>query len=97
MPRKPDDKERLIPLRTVADLSAAHEWLFNKQRDGGIDAKTADAMNTTLKGSVFLNAKLRLDAAKIFLQARIKKIEIPEGMFPDLEVPAIEGRTDAEG
>lgn len=73
---------RAIHLRTVGDLVEAHEWLFNQQREGKIDPKTADALNTTLKGSVYLNAKLRLDMAKILVQAQIKKIEIPEQYLP---------------
>jgi len=58
--------------------------LFNKQVNQEVDNKTADSMNTTLKGAVYLNAKLRLDAAKLLLQARIKKVDIPQGMLPDL-------------
>jgi len=72
-----------MPLRTIADLVDAHEWLFNRQKDGGIDAKTADALNTTLKGSVYLNGKLKLDAAKILINAQIKKIDIPKGLLPE--------------
>lgn len=73
-----------IKLRTVNDLVDAHEWLFNEQKEGRIDAKTADALNTTLKGSVYLNAKLRLDAAKILVQAQMKKINIPSRYLPPL-------------
>jgi len=76
-------EQKKMPLRTVTDLTEAHEWMFNEQRNGKMDAKTADALNTTLKGSVYLNAKLRLDAAKIFMQAQIKKIEIPKGLLPE--------------
>lgn len=77
------EQEKKMSLRTIADLTDAHEWLFNKQKDGKIDAKTADALNTTLKGSVFLNAKLKLDAAKIYMQAMVKKIDIPKGLLPE--------------
>lgn len=73
-----------IHLRTVEDLTQAHEWLLAQQRTGKIDAKTADGMNTTLKGAVYLNAKLRIDAAKLVLQAQIKKVQIPPNMLPDL-------------
>jgi len=41
-------------------------------------------MNRTLKGAVYLNAKLRLEAAKLLIQARIKKIDLPPGMLPTL-------------
>ena len=75
-------EEKKIPLRSVPDLVNAHEWLFNQQKENKIDSKTADALNTTLKGAVYLNAKLKLDAAKIFMNAQIKKIEIPKGLLP---------------
>ena len=77
-----DKKKADIHLRTVGDLIEAHEWLFNEQREGKIDPKTADALNTTLKGSVYLNAKMRLDVAKIMVQAQIKKIDIPARYLP---------------
>lgn len=75
--------DRLTKLRTTDELSAAHEWLFNQQKQGKIDSKTADALNTTLKGAVYLNGKLKLDALKLFVQAEIKKIQIPKGMLPE--------------
>ena len=78
----PEKKEK-TSLRTVSDIVDAQEWLFNQQRDGKIDAKTADALNTTLKGSIFLVAKLRLDAAKIWMTARVKKIDLPAGLLPE--------------
>ena len=77
--------KRPTHLRTIGDLVSAHEWLFNEQREGKIDPKTADALNTTLKGSVYLNAKLRLDMAKIMVQAQIKKIDIPERYLPPFD------------
>lgn len=73
-----------IKLRTIEDLTNAHEYVFNAQQSGKIDAKTADGMNTTLKGAVYLNGKLRMDAAKLFLHAQIKKVQLPPGMLPDL-------------
>jgi len=73
-----------IPLRTIADLSAAHEWLFNEQRRGLIDAKTANALNATLKGATYLNGKLKIDYAKLVLQAQIKKIRLPAALLPAL-------------
>lgn len=69
-------------LRTVDDLVSAHEWLFEQQRAGKIDGKTADAMNTTLKGQSYLVGKLRLDALKLYMMAQVKKIQIPQGMLP---------------
>lgn len=73
-----------IHLRTINDLTDAHEWLFNQQKTGSIDAKTADALNTTLKGATYLRAKLRLDAAKIIIQAQIKKIDVPPNLLPEM-------------
>jgi len=73
----------LMRLRSIHDLTQAQEWLWNKQTSGQIDAKTADALNTTLKGSIFLHAKLKLDAAKLWLNAHVKKIELPPGLLPE--------------
>ena len=57
---------------------------INEEVNQEIDNKTADSMNTTLKGVVYLKGKLRLDAAKLMLQAQIKKADLPEGLLPDL-------------
>lgn len=73
-----------IKLRTVEDLNEALEWLYEQQKDGKIDAKTADALNTTIKQATYLNGKLRLDYLKLVLSAKIKKIELPH--VPMLEV-----------
>ena len=78
----PEPKTRM-PLRTVDDLRDAEEWLFNAQKDGMIDPQSAHAMNTTLKNSVYLNVKMRLDVAKLWYSAQIKKVEIPKGMLPE--------------
>lgn len=75
-----------MKLRTVGDLVDAHEWLFNEQRSNSIDSKTADALNTTLKGATYLLGKLRLDYAKLLLQSQIKKINLPDKLLPDVEV-----------
>lgn len=77
------EEKKLMSLRTIQQLNDAHEYLFNRQKDGKMDAKTADALNTTLKGSVYLNAKLRLEAAKLWMNAQIKKIDIPPGLLPE--------------
>lgn len=81
-------KQVTMKLRTIDDLNKAHEWLWDKQRTGKIDAKTADALNTTLKGAVYLNGKLKMDAAKLILQAQIKKITIPANLLPTVGGPA---------
>lgn len=75
--------EPKIKLRTPGDLVEANEWLMNEQRAGKIDPKTADAMNTTLKGSYQLIVKSRLDALKIVIQANVKKITVPDHLLPD--------------
>jgi predicted butyrate kinase (DUF1464 family) len=72
-----EKKEPDIPLGTIPEIVHAHEWLFNRQKDGKIDAKTADGLNTTLKGIVYLKAKLAMDAQKLYVMAQVKKIEIP--------------------
>ena len=74
-----------IKLRSVEDLTEAHEWLFNAQRTGTIDAKTADALNTTLKGSLYLLARLKLELAKLMIQCKIKKLQMPAGLLPGLQ------------
>jgi hypothetical protein len=70
-----------LRLRTPEDLITASEWLWNQ--GGQIDAKTADALNTTLKGSYNLIVKARLDLLKIITQAHVKKVMIPENLLPD--------------
>jgi len=77
-------KRHEFKVRTIPQLNEVHEYLLNQQINGQIDSKSADSINTTLKGCVYLNGKLKLDAAKLLLQAKIKKIDIPDGMFPQL-------------
>jgi len=71
-------------LRTIAEISEAYEDLYSKQVSGTIDSKAVDGINTTLKGVTYLNAKLKMDAAKLMLQARIKKISLPDNLLPDI-------------
>lgn len=80
------DKRSRQPLRTIGDLLEATEDLYNRLETGQLDAKTADAMNTVIKSSTYLLAKLPMDAYKIFVQAKIKKIEIPEGLRKALPI-----------
>jgi hypothetical protein len=72
-------------LRSIDELSSAHEWLFEQSRNGRIDNKTADVLNTTLKGATFLNGKLKLEYAKLYMQSQVKKFEFPKGVLPVLE------------
>lgn len=71
-------------LRSIEDLSSAHEWLFEQSRSGKLDNKTADVLNTTLKGATFLNGKLKLEYAKLYMQSQVKKFEFPRGILPTL-------------
>jgi hypothetical protein len=80
---KPNQVLPAVKLQTIPELVEAHEWLFNQQRNGLIDGKTADALNTTLKGVTYLRAKLPMDAAKLLVMARIKKIDLPSGLLPE--------------
>ena len=64
-------------METVSDLNEWLAWLGNAQRNGDVDAKTADAINTTLKSAIVLNVKHRLDYEKLKVQAAIKKLMIP--------------------
>lgn len=70
-------------LKTLEDIETAHEYVFNQQVSGKIDAKTADALNTTLKGSVALK-KLRLEVGKLYYLSQVKKIQIPNEMMIEL-------------
>lgn len=72
-------------LRSVEELTEAHEDLLFKQETGKIDAKTADGMNTTLKGVVYLQCKLKLDYVKLMIMAQIKKIDLPQNLLPTIE------------
>ena len=73
-----------LKLAGVEQISDAYEWLFNAQKNGTVDAKTADALNTTLKGATYLRVKLRMDAAKLLIQAQIKKVSIPQNLLPEM-------------
>jgi hypothetical protein len=76
---QPHNKHR-VKLRNVHDLIEVYEDLYNKQTNGEVDAKMSDGMNTTLKGSTTLLVKLPMDAYKLFVQASIKKVTIPESL-----------------
>ena len=72
------------PLKTPEDISAAYERLYNRQLNGEVDAKSVDGMNTTLKGSTYLNVKLKMDYLKMFLTAAIKKVDMPAEVLKEL-------------
>lgn len=74
------------PLRTVDDITTALEELYEKQRSGQMDPKTADAMNTTLKGVMYLRVKMKMEMFKLVIQSQIKKLEIPQGVLDALPI-----------
>jgi len=76
-----------LKLRTIEDLRVAYEDLYNRQNAGELDAKTSDGLNTTLKGSTYLNVKLPMDLAKVYVQAAIKKVDIPASIRRALPIP----------
>jgi hypothetical protein len=73
-------------LRTVEDLRLAYEELYNRQARGELDAKTSDGLNTTLKGSTYLNIKLPMEAWKLAISAQKAKVTIPEGLKKSLPI-----------
>ena len=83
------EAKKLMQLRSISDLQEAHEFVFNQQRDGKIDGKTADGLNTTLKGAVYLNAKRRMDALKLYILAAKAKIQVPPIMLPEGMRPTV--------
>ena len=74
---------RVFHLRDIDGLNDAHEYVFNKQAAGQLDGKTADGLNTTLKGSVYLNVKLKMEAFKLNIMAYKAKMEVPPIMLPE--------------
>lgn len=81
-------------LRSPSEISAANETLFDDFRKGKIDPKTVDGCNTLLKAQVYLNVKLPMDYLKIYTQAKIKAINLPKGLLPDLDALANSGDED---
>ena len=77
------DHKKVFRLRSIDDLNDAHEHVFNQQANGQIDGKTADGLNTTLKGSVYLNVKLKMEAFKLQVMAHKAKMEVPPVMLPE--------------
>jgi len=76
--------QKIKRLRTVTELSEAHETLYNDQISGRLDPKAAGAINNTLKGSTYLNVKVKMDMAKLILQAHVRKVALPPNTLPDL-------------
>jgi len=70
-------------LRTREELQEATEFIFNEQRAGKLDGKTADGLNTTVKNAIYLGPKLSMEALKFYVMATKSKIQIPPIMLPD--------------
>ncbi len=75
------EQPKKISLRTLDDLVNFNESLINQQHNGQIDSKTADAINTTIKGQKALLIDLPLQVFKIAVQAQIKKVKIDPAIF----------------
>lgn len=73
-------------LRTVEDLRLAYEDLYNAQRANELDAKMSDGINTTLKGSTYLNVKLPMESWKMVLVAQKQKANVPAGLLKALPI-----------
>lgn len=73
-----------IPMRCLDDLVTYNELLINRQHNGQIDSKSADAINTTIKGQKALIVDLPLQVFKIAVQAQIKKVKIDPAIFGKL-------------
>jgi hypothetical protein len=65
-----------MKLRTPDDLSTAQEWLLDKQQRGQIDARSAEAMNTTLKGAQHL-IDARLKVLEAMVQMHKDRMPLP--------------------
>lgn len=83
-----EEAKKKITLRTVEDLVDANEWMFNRQNSGQLDAKSADAMNTTLKGQKSLLVDIPMSLLKLAVTAQIKKVKIDPAVFEKLGLKA---------
>ena len=80
-----ENRKEAFKLDSVEGINHAIEWTFNKQANGEIDGKGADAYNTTIKAATYLNVKLKMDYQKMWMQARMKKIDLPRGFLPEID------------
>ena len=72
-------------IRTIDQISEQQEWLLWAQREGRIDSKAGDALNTTLKGIMELRVKIPIKYVDMMLKASIKKValpKLPKGLLP---------------
>lgn len=80
-------------LRSPEQISEASELLYSEIREGKVDGKQVDGLNTLIKNQIYLNVKLRMDYLKIYTQARAKKIDLPIGLLPDGLQKLIDGNS----
>lgn len=90
LPKRPMGRPAKVRLRTTEDVLDAFERLIDRQFNGQVDSRTANSILATILGSRFLiadlpakQAKMRLDAAKLYLTAKSKKIAVPKKMLPE--------------
>lgn len=83
-------------LQTIEGLSDAHAYVFNRQKTGDIDPKTADSMNTTLKGLLYLQGKLKIEAAKLYILSQTKHIQIPPELLPTMHSDSDNNKIEAK-
>lgn len=80
-------EEKIAPqLRTIDQISGALEELYHKQREGKIDPKTADAMNTTVKGIMKLHIETPMKLLDSVIKAHTKKVEIPQRVLEAMPI-----------
>jgi len=77
-------RPKKFSLRTPSEISEGYERVFNDMIAGKIDARAGRALGTVLNGAGYLNGKLKLEAAKLYVQASNKGLDIPPEMLPDL-------------
>lgn len=78
-------------LRTREGLNEAIEFVYQEQKDGRLDAKSADALNTTIRTSMELNVKLPMKLFDTVVKARLKKLDLPSGILPTWALPNVSG------
>lgn len=76
-----------VDLRTRDGLNDALAHVYEQQSEGKLDAKSADALNTTIRTSMELNVKLPMKLFETVVKARMKKLELPAGILPTWALP----------
>lgn len=79
--------DKVVPkkLRSVSEITEAYEWLFDAQREGSLDTKRADGLNTTLKGITKLRVEIPMKLATLYFQSQVKKITVPDKFLPAMD------------